>query len=68
MQQAVSEGKNVVLDMDLVRALVLAIELDPELDGTCEINDYGPERFGLENYSATEGCISPRFADLRWED
>jgi hypothetical protein len=44
----------VVRDMDLVRTLILAIEQDPELDGTCEIDDYEPERLGVENHSKTE--------------
>jgi hypothetical protein len=41
----------VVRDMDLVRTLMIAIEQDPELDGSCEINDYGTERLGVGSYS-----------------
>jgi hypothetical protein len=51
MQQAISEGADVVRDIELVRTLVLAIEQDSELDGTSEINDYGPGRLGVDSYS-----------------
>ena len=50
-QQAISEGVDVVRDMELVRTLMLAIEQDAVLDGTAEINDYGPDRLGVENSS-----------------
>jgi hypothetical protein len=48
VQQAIAEGAGVVRDMDLVRTLILAIESDPVLDGTSEINDYKPDRYGLD--------------------